>query len=64
MKTRALDSWQYGDPAKVAERKEAASCKGCKHDLWANFGGPDVRYCDKGIKTHPMRCASNYKERN
>lgn len=58
MKSRALESWQYGDPAKVAEIKEAVSCKGCAHSDKA-FG---KEFCTKGRK-HGAKCA-RYKEQN
>ena len=45
-----LRRFEYGDPAKVYEQREARTCKGCIHlDHWT-MGGKKIDLCTKGKK--------------
>jgi len=54
-------SWEWGDPAMVYERKEARTCKGCRHLNKFTFAGTPMEVCEKGSKT--LKRCKNYKER-
>jgi hypothetical protein len=41
-----LESWEYGNPERVAIQRESQSCKGCSH-IKVAF---DRQYCGKGKK--------------
>src|SRR5688500_2152026 len=48
-----LEHWEYGDPQKVAERRQARSCHGCIHEAALYFAENSlsweiVKYCGKG----------------
>ena len=48
-----LEHWEYGDPQKVAERRQAKSCHGCVHEAALYFAENNlsweiVKYCGKG----------------
>jgi hypothetical protein len=51
--TCQLEHWEYGDPQKVAERRQAKSCHGCVHEAALYFAENSlsweiVKYCGKG----------------
>lgn len=59
-----LESWEYGDPEKVAITRESKTCKGCKHELFYTAFDLAVWICtskDKNDKRrqHGRRC-ENY----
>lgn len=56
----ALRWFEYGDPAKVAERKEGQTCKGCVH--LGRLLGRD--YCERmNVKQGAeLRRCTKYKE--
>lgn len=59
--TTVFRVWEYGDPAKVLERREAQRCVGCVHAAPREdpFGGTRM-VCRKG-KKYGKRCVK-YKE--
>lgn len=57
-----LESWEYGDPARVAVIRESKTCKGCKHEQFYTAFNMAVWICtakDKNDKrrNHGKRCA-------
>jgi hypothetical protein len=55
----AIDSYRYRDPLEVLIAKESRTCKGCAHEVCAEFriGGQKRVYksCSKSRK-HGRRC--------
>ena len=51
-----LEHWEYGNPEAVAERRQARSCHGCRHEGKVQMGWNNIEYCEKGRK-HGVRCA-------
>ncbi len=45
----------------VYERKEARTCKGCRHLNKFTFAGTPMEVCEKGRKT--LKRCENYRER-
>ena len=54
--------FEFDDPAKVYERKEAATCKGCVHEQQYTIAGQRMMLCDKH-RPHGKKCKL-YKETN
>ena len=54
--------FEFGDPAKVYEMKEAATCKGCLHEEQYNIAGKLMMLCTKH-REHGRKCKL-YKETN
>ena len=50
-----LERWEFGDPEKVAMRREEKSCKGCQSIETISLFGDTQKICDDG---HPKerRC--------
>lgn len=48
----ALDSWMYGDPERVAIRRQEdilrkiKACAGCIHHQWIDYEGERLNRCD------------------
>lgn len=62
-----LESWEFGDPEKVAIRKESKTCKGCVHEQFYTAFELAVWICtakDEKNKrrNHGKRCPQ-YRER-
>lgn len=55
-----LERWQYGDPEKVALRKESSTCKGCVHLETVKAFGQWHVICNK--KKKPGNRCRIYKE--
>lgn len=55
-----LERWRYGDPAQVAERAQAQTCKGCVHEVDILILGETFRQCGKSMP-YGKRCKF-YKE--
>lgn len=59
---RVLEQWEYGDPEKVAIRKEeealraARACGQCAHKRSMEFRGEVVHCCEFKRKTYGRRC--------
>ncbi len=55
-----LDSWEYRDPADVAERREQQNlrnCPGCRHSDEVHLWGDALTYCHKRQEiTDGKRC--------
>ena len=47
--------FEFGDPAKVYEMKEAVTCKGCAHEDQYMIAGKLMMLCDKH-RPHGTRC--------
>lgn len=57
----AVESWRYGDPAKVLER-QGEGCDNCKYlDTW-HIADKTVEACAKGKK--PGRRCDDWKHEN
>jgi hypothetical protein len=61
-KSPGLERWEYGNPEHVAARRQAQSCRGCRHEETIHLISQSITYCGKGRK-HGKRCLSyQYKE--
>ena len=53
----ALESWEFRDPAEVAERRESQSCKGCLWLMQAHCFGETFERCQEyPARENPRRC--------
>lgn len=55
-----LESWRYGDPLQALMREEAASCKGCIHEVIEKCFSEKLMTC-KLKKTHGKRCKKYFE---
>lgn len=46
-----LERWEYGNPEAVAERRQARSCHGCRHESKIRMGGITWSSVKKGENT-------------
>lgn len=63
-----LGRWEYGDPQKVLERRQAKSCHGCVHEAALYFAENNlswevVKYCAKG-RRHGKQCGLYQSKRS
>jgi hypothetical protein len=63
-----LERWEYGDPQRVAERRQAKSCDGCVHEAALYFAENSlsweiVKYCGKG-RRHGKQCGLYQSKRS
>ena len=57
-----MESWRYGDPAKVyertqrEERRKQAACGKCVHRVSMGFGSETHERCTQKRRTYGYRC--------